>query len=109
MPPMEQLVVTPEDATFSCTAEGLPRPSITWFTLLDESPQELLADSVFSIDTVDGAGEREVTSTLTINNTQPAVSGTYICNATNEVNTATAMTTLTVHSKSRIPHIPLHR
>ena len=87
-------------ATFTCVAEGLPRPNITWYNLLTESPQELSQDERFSVETVDGAGDRQVRSNLTIINAQPLLAGMYACNASNEVAMDAAMANLTVHSES---------
>ena len=87
-----------DNATFMCTAEGLPRPNITWFRLLNEVPQALPVDR-FSVQTMDGPGERTVTSVLTIENAQPALAGMYVCNATNEVALDTEFVNLLVHSE----------
>ena len=95
---MDQAVVSPNSATFTCVAEGLPRPIIMWFVLTGDGPQELPADG-FMVQSMNGIGARQVMSTLTIANTQPLVAGMYVCNATNDVDVEVAMTTLTVNSE----------
>ena len=87
-------------ATFICMAEGLPRPSIMWYSLVTETPQKIAQGGRFSVETVEGAGDRQVTSTLTITNAQPLLAGKYACNATNEVAMDVAIVTLTVYSES---------
>ena len=96
-PPMDQAVVSPDSATFTCVAEGLPRPNITWFMLTGDGPQGLPAGVL--VQSVNGIGDRQVMSTLTISNTQPQVAAMYVCNATNDVNVEFAMATLTVNSE----------
>ena len=97
-PPMDQAVISPDSATFTCVAEGLPRPNITWFVLTGNGPQGLPAGG-FMVQYVNGIGVRQVMSTLTIANTQPLVAGMYVCNATNDVDVEVAMATLTVNSE----------
>ena len=95
---MDQAVVSPDSATFTCVTEGLPRPNITWFVLTGDGPQGLPVDG-FMVQSVNGIEDRQVMSTLTISNTQPLVAGMYVCNATNDVDVEVAMATLTVNSE----------
>ena len=96
-PPMDQAVVSPDSATFTCVAEGLARPTITWFVLTGDGPQGLPAGVL--VQSMNGIGDRQVMSTLTIANTQPLLAGMYVCNATNDVDVEVAMATLTVNSE----------
>ena len=94
---MGETVLAGDTATFMCVAEGVPRPSITWYS---QTPQEIAPGGRFSVETVNGAGDRQVTSTLSITDAQPLQAGMYACNATNEVAVDVAMATLTVNSES---------
>ena len=53
----------------------------------------------FRVETTEGAGERDVASTLIVENIQPLDSGVYTCIASNEVDTDMAAANLTVHSE----------
>lgn len=98
---MSQVVVSPGSVTFTCAAEGLPRPSIMWFIIPEEGPQQDLPADGFTVESV---GDRQVRSNLTIENTQPLLAGMYVCNATNEVAVEIAMASLTVNSESTSTH-----
>ena len=74
---MGETVLVGDNATFTCMAEGLPRPNIMWYSLLTGSPQELSPGERFSVETVDGAGDRQVRSSLTIINAQPLLASMY--------------------------------
>ena len=81
--PVNQTVTSPDDATFSCTASGLPRPNITW-----TSPDSVTLVSGVNDTTItedDSGGERSLVSTLYIINASPSSSGEYTCNADNTV------------------------
>ena len=98
---MNQLVVSPGNITFTCVAEGLPRPTIEWFvTLPDGTPEELPRnESGVSIEDTDGPGDRIIMSVVAITNVQPIIGGIYSCVASNDVDTQVAMANLTVQSK----------
>ena len=91
----------PNTAAFTCIAEGLPVPSISWFMEQGHEVMEISSsDSNFIISTTTGIIENQAMSTLTITSVRPALATTYICKATNVVNEATQEAILTVHSKS---------
>ena len=103
--PMNQLVVSPGNTTFTCVAEGLPRPTISWFiTVPNGSLVELPRnDSVLglSIEDTTRPGDREEMSVITITNILPFLGVTYTCVACNEVDTQVAAAILTVLSKCK--------
>ena len=103
--PMNQLVVSPGDTSFTCVAEGLPRPTISWFiTVPNGSLVELPRnDSALglSIEDTTGPGDRVITSIISIINILPFLGVTYICEASNEVDTQVAAANLTVLSKCK--------
>ena len=79
-------------------AEGLPRPGITWFVVLNSMDMEIPStDQDFNISTY-SIGTRQVMSTLKVNSVRPALAAMYSCNASNVVRDVTAGATLVVHS-----------
>ena len=62
-----------------CTAQGIPRPTITWKRKRDG---QRLRRRVTTRSTRDG---EYVTSTITISRVQTRDAGVYICTATNKV------------------------
>ena len=91
--------VDPEETSFTCVAEGLPRPTISWFYQQNDVTMETFNTSYFSIDVLNGIGDRQVISTLTVTSVRPSLAGRYICNATNVVSVDTEAVSLVVHSK----------
>ena len=102
---MNQLVVSPGNTTFTCVAEGLPRPTISWFiTVPDGSLVELPRnDSVLGLSIADttGPGDRVTMSVISITNILPFLGVTYTCVVSNEVSTEVAAANLTVQSKCK--------
>ena len=101
--PMKQLVVSPGDTTFTCVAEGLPRPTIGWFITdpsgtLVELPRD---DPQLSIEDTTGPGDRVTMSVISITNILPFLGVTYTCVVSNEVDTQVAAANLTVLSKCK--------
>ena len=103
--PMNQFVVFPGNTTFTCVAEGLPRPTISWFiTVPSGSLVELPRNDPvlgLSIEDTNGPGDREVTSVVIIINILSFLGTTYTCVASNEVDTQVATANLTVQSKCK--------
>ena len=103
--PMNQIVVSPSNTTFTCVAEGLPRPTISWFiTVPNGSLVELPRNDPalgLSIEDTTGPGDRVVMSVTTITNILPFLGTTYTCVASNEVDTQEAAANLTVLSKCK--------
>ena len=103
--PMNQIVVSAGNTTFTCVAEGLPRPTISWFfTVRNGSLLELPRDDStlgLSIEDTTGPGDRVKMSAINITNILPFLSTTYTCEASNEVDTQVAVANLTVLSKCK--------
>ena len=89
----------PEETSFTCVAEGLPRPTVSWFFQQNDVTLETSNTSYFSIDVMNGSGDRQVMSTLTVTSVRPSLAGRYICNASNMVSVDTEAASLVVHSK----------
>ena len=85
--------------TFSCTARGVPVPSITWSNLTSDR----ITINVTS-PTADSEEYISITSTLTISGVMRDDNGSYVCNATNTIMDSVEMETrtftLTVNCKS---------
>ena len=100
-PPDDIIVTAPGAVSFTCTASGVPRPNITWFS---PSSETLMSGNNGVTITEMEEGVRDKVSTLSIATTAPSVAGQYRCVADNEVsgvrivNDATAL--LMVHGKS---------
>ena len=92
-------IVDPEETSFTCVAEGLPRPTISWFYQQNDVTMETFNTSYFSIDVMNGIGDHQVMSTLTVTSVRPSLARRYICNATNVVSVDTEEASLVVHSK----------
>ena len=76
-----QVVTSPSMATFTCTPSSLPTPNITWIN----SDGIFLTSDTNNIMITHTVMNRQATSTLRISSTSPTVSGTFYCNASNEV------------------------
>ena len=91
-------VVEPERASFTCVAEGLPRPFITWFLQQDNMTSEISESLDFNFTVTEGS-DRQVTSTLIVASVRPSLAGMYICKASNVVSDDTQNATLIIHSE----------
>ena len=103
--PINQIVVSPGNTTFTCVAEGLPRPTISWFiTVPSGSLVELPRNDPalgLTIEDTTGPGDRVITSVTSITIILPFLGVTYTCVASNEVDTQVAAANLTVQSKCK--------
>ena len=97
-PPMSVSVVSPDPAMFSCTADGVPRPDITWLRVNNGTETEMPEDSSTQITTTTLNG-RLIMSILTFNKTQPFRSGMYVCSVTNLLGSAREMAGLIVNGE----------
>ena len=89
---------SPEIATFSCTATGSPRPTITWWRVENGTQTQIVAmDGAYYIADQELGVER--ISTLIIIEADPSDTGLYLCLAENEAGTDNVTAELTVHGK----------
>jgi len=98
VPPMDTTVVSPNPAVFTCEADGVGTPVITWWRReSSNSLTQLSSDGInvtISNETLDS---RTVQSNLTILQPLPVDAAEYVCKATNEIGTNTASAVLTVY------------
>ena len=81
-PPGDITVTAPGAVSFTCTASGVPRPNITWFS---PSSETLMSGNNGVTIMEMEEGERDIVSTLSIAMTAPSVVGQYRCVADNGV------------------------
>ena len=81
-PPDDITVTAPGAVSFTCTASGVPRPNITWFS---PSSETLMSGNNGVTIMEMEEGDREIVSTLSIATTAPSVAGQYRCVADNGV------------------------
>ena len=90
-PPDDITVTAPDAVSFTCTASGVPRPNITWFS---PSSETLISGNNRVTIMEMEEGDREIVSTLSIATTAPSVAGQYRCVADNGVTGVDDVTTL---------------
>ncbi len=104
--------------TFSCSASGIPAPTISWFRVDQSGSATTITDARFSIspsqvdDNYELSDSRGtgflVTSRLTVSTIQDEDSGQYQCQAENDVGNITREFELIVQSKSVIGGLHVH-
>ena len=99
--PVNLTTIHPENATFNCSANGLPIPTISW----SNGTVSLNQSEDYVIVTMTNEAE-DVGSMLTIIAADPFDAATYTCNVTNLVGSDTSSAFLTVHGKYRERCIP---
>ena len=102
-PPVDVIVTSPETAVFTCEADGVPTPTITWWrydTTLTEVTEVTDAMENVTIN-VTSSDSRTVMSTLTFTNTQPILAAQYRCTTSNLLGMASENVTLTVNGELR--------
>ena len=92
--PLEQNVTSPNEAIFTCSATGRPRPSISWYRVEINGSRTLLADDQSDEMML---GEREILSTLTVEPTSATDAAEYVCVASNVVDNDEMIANLTVY------------
>ena len=104
-PPTNLTVVSPNSATFNCTATAKPRAVIQW-TINDGMVLTGTIGKFAITDTTEGdciitnpPNECVITSILDIADTVPNDSGEYVCTAINDAGNNTASVSLTVNGK----------
>ncbi|XP_019645245.1 PREDICTED: fibropellin-3-like [Branchiostoma belcheri] len=101
-PPQDSVKNAGQDATFSCTATGHPRPSITWYHRAIISN----GDGVTITEDTGGTNQHTYTeSTLIITNLDRTDHGTYRCQASNRGGTQEVTVTLTVRERPDPPTV----
>ena len=90
-----QVALQPNTATFTCSANGLPQPTISWLRLSNGQSLTITESSKYSIVTKP-VGIQNVTSILTVSNTSTDDAVTFTCNATNLAGSANSSSALTV-------------
>ena len=101
MGPVTQTVVSPNDVSFSCMANGVPAPNITWLRInnsmtlslddVDAPPEILRIDRQYQAD------GRTINSTLNFFGVQPEFASNYTCRAVNLLGVDEAVAQLIVH------------
>lgn len=93
--PVNLTTIQPNNATFTCSADGLPRPSVRWLngtTDLTQSVENVISDVI--------SGEENVISTLVITAANPFDASEYTCEFMNEVDSNMSSAFLTVHGET---------
>ena len=97
---MDTTVVSPNPAVFTCVADGVSIPVITWWRReLSNSLTQLSSDGVNVTISDRNLTARTRQSNLTILQPQPVDAAEYVCVATNEIGSDTASAVLTVYGK----------
>ena len=96
--------MSPDPAMFSCTADGVPRPDITWWRVSNGTEMEVMENSNIRISTI-ALNDCLITSVLTFTETQPILSGVYICMATNSLESAREVGELTADGECLLPYV----
>ena len=99
-PPVDVTVTSPETAAFTCEADSVPTPTITWWRYDTTLTEVTDAMENVTIDVTTG-DPRTVMSTLTFTNTQPVLAAQYQCTASNLLGMAAENVTLTVNGELR--------
>ena len=103
-PPTNLTVVSPDSATFNCTATAKPRAVIQWTRngiVLNGTMRKFFINDVRERDCIitDPPSDCVITSTLDINDVVPNDSGEYVCTAINAAGNDTASVSLPVHGE----------
>ena len=98
VPPMNTTVVSPNPAVFTCEADGVSTPVITWWRRESSNNlTQLSSDGTIVTISDRNLTSRMVQSNLTILQSQPVDAAEYVCRATNELRSDAASAVLTVH------------
>ena len=109
IPPTNTIVVSPSPAVFTCVADGVLTPVITWWRReSDNSLTQLSSDGVNITITEDNLDSRTRQSTLTLLQSQPADATEYVCVTSNELATDMASAMLTVYGRYSWFEHPVH-
>ena len=100
VPPMDTTVVSPNPAVFTCEADGVSTPVITWWRRESSNSLTQLSSDGINVTISDrNFDSRTGQSNLTILWPQPVDAAEYVCRATNEIASNTASAVLTVYGR----------
>ena len=100
VPPMDTTVVSPSPAVFTCVADGVTVPLMTWWRQEPSgSLTQLSSDGINVTIREENLDSRTVRSNLTILQPLPVDAAEYVCMATNELASVTASAVLTVYGR----------
>ena len=102
VPPTNLTVVSPDSATFNCTAAAKPQAVIQWTRngmVLNGTMGKFFISNAREGDCIitDPPSDCVITSTLDIHDVIPNDSGEYVCTAINAAGSDTAFVSLKVH------------
>ena len=98
VPPVSVTVAAPNQATFICTAESFPLPTITWMRInSDGSETSLTTGGNVLISSFPDA--QMVTGALTFLMTELTLTAGYVCVAMNDMSSVRATAQLVVNGK----------
>ena len=98
--PMDTTVVSPNPAVFTCEADGVSIPVITWWRRESSNSLTQLSSDDLNVTISDrNLDSRTRQSNLTILQPLPVDAAEYVCRATNEIGSDTASIILIVHGK----------
>ena len=101
--PMDTTVVSPSPAVFTCVADGVTTPVITWWRReSSDSLTQLFSDGINVTILEENLDSRTVESNLTILQPLPVDAAEYLCRATNELASITASAVLTVYGRYQL-------
>ena len=84
---------------FTCTATGLPRPSFQWTRTIGNT-QVTLTNSSQLVISETNAGDRQITSVLTLAQTSTSNTANYTCTAQNTAGSDSSTASLNVYGES---------
>jgi len=103
VPPTNQTVVSPDNATFTCTATAKPRAVIQWRrngVVLTNTMKHIIIDSTEGDCIITNPpSDCIIISTLSITSNIPNDSGEYLCTASNPAGFDIAFVLLTVYGR----------
>ena len=93
-------MVSPNPAVFTCEADGVSTPEITWWRRESSNSLTQLSSDGINVTISDrNLDSRTRQSNLTILQPRPVDAAEYVCRATNEITSDTASAVLTVYGK----------
>ena len=100
IPPINTTVVSPNPAAFTCVADGVLTPVVTWWRReSDNSLTRLSSDGVNITIAEDNLDSRTQQSNLTVLQPRPVDAAEYVCVASNELATDMTSAVLTVYGR----------